>query len=120
MLRRMVAAILVAAMLVPAAAVGPEEQQTEAQAGCVFTLGFATLRQMIIAQQGDIVGQCLENEWHNAFNGDGLQRTTGGLFVWRKADNWTAFTDGATTWINGPFGLQSRPNAGPLFPWEAQ
>src|SRR4029078_2820160 len=29
-------------------------------------------------------------------------------------------TDGATTWINGPFGLQDRPNAGPPFPWEGQ
>ena len=26
----------------------------------------------------------------------------------------------ALAWINGPAGLVSRPNAGPLFPWEAQ
>ena len=29
----------------------------------------------------------------------------------------TAFTDGATTWVNGPNGLQSRPN-GVRFSWE--
>jgi hypothetical protein len=85
-----------------------------AQESCVFSLGFKTLHDMI----PDVVGSCLENEHHNPENGDGLQRTTGGLLVWRKADNWTAFTDGTTTWINGPLGLQSRPN-GDRFPWEA-
>ena len=32
------------------------------------------------------------------------------FLVWRKADNWTAFTDGYRTWINGPSGLQVRLN----------
>jgi hypothetical protein len=50
-------------------------------------------------------------------NGDGLQHTSGGLLVWRKADNWTAFTDGFQTWINGPTGLQERLNTARL-PWE--
>ena len=63
-----------------------------------------------------MVGQCTGDESHAA-NGDALQTTTGGLLVWRKADNWTAFTDGATTWINGPAGIQSRPN-NQRFPWE--
>lgn len=122
MLRRIVTILIVAAILVPTAALGPDEQTTEAQPGnCVFQLGFATLREMVVAQNGDIVGQCLENEFHNAFNGDGLQRTTGGLMAWRKADNWTAFTNGATTWLNGPCGLQSRPNpeiGGYVYAWE--
>ncbi|MCC7106009.1 MAG: hypothetical protein IT307_12775 [Chloroflexi bacterium] len=82
-------------------------------ADCDFTLGFQMLRDMI----PDLVGACRENEWHNAFNGDGLQQTTGGLLVWRKSDNWTAFTNGYQTWINGPFGLQMRLN-NELFPWE--
>src|SRR5262249_6675345 len=34
-----------------------------------------------------------------------------------KADNWTAFTDGYRTWINGPLGLQERLNTG-RFSWE--
>ena len=86
------------------------------QAGsCGFRLGFQALRDQIPA----IVGDCLEDEHFNAQNGNAEQRTTGGLLVWRKADNWTAFTDGATTWINGPLGIQSRPNGGPPFAWEA-
>jgi hypothetical protein len=105
-------------MLVVVAALLPGP--VEAQSGCQFTLGFKALRDLIPERVGD----CLDNESHNPENGDGLQHTTawhgqGGLLVWRKADNWTAFTDGATTWIRGPLGLQSRPNNGPLFAWEA-
>ena len=77
-----------------------------------FKLGFATLASLI----PDIVGQPLENE-HYGPNGDSLQQTTKGLMVWRKADNWTAFTNGSQTWINGPFGLQSRLND-QRFDWE--
>lgn len=78
-----------------------------------YQLGFQTLASLI----PDVVGQPLENEHHNAINGDGLQQTSKGLMVWRKADNWTAFTDGYMTWINGPFGLQSRLNTD-RFDWE--
>jgi hypothetical protein len=85
-----------------------------ASAECFFEFGFKTLHDLI----PDIVGNCTTNEMHNPENGDGLQLTTGGLLVWRRVDNWTAFTNGATTWVNGPFGLQSRPN-GERFPWEA-
>ena len=89
--------------------------QAQPAAGCGFTLGFKTLRDQI----PDVVGGCLENEQFNPGNGNAEQRTSGGLLVWRKSDNWTAFTNGYLTWINGPFGLASRPNAGPLFSWEA-
>ena len=85
-----------------------------AAAECQFVLGFATLRDLV---GHDIVGECLENERHGA-NGDALQQTTGGLLVWRKADNWTAFTDGYRTWINGPNGLVQRLNT-ERFEWEA-
>jgi hypothetical protein len=79
---------------------------------CTFVLGFATLHGMIPTISGD----CVDNEMHGA-NGDGLQNTVHGLMVWRKADNFTAFTNGSTTWINGPFGLQTRPN-NLRFTWE--
>ena len=82
-------------------------------APCEFQGGFKTVHDLL----PKIVGDCLEDERHVA-NGDGLQSTTNGLLVWRKADNWTAFTDGTTTWINGPLGLQSRLNS-ERFPWEA-
>ena len=78
---------------------------TVSAADCEFRFGFKTLRDLIPA----IVGECLENERYAA-NGNSEQQTTGGLMVWRKADNWTAFTDGYRTWINGPNGLQQRLN----------
>ena len=82
--------------------------------GCQFQFGFKVLHDLI----PDRVGSCLESENHNPANGDGLQHTSGGLLVWRKADNWTAFTDGYYTWINGPNGLQKRLNS-ERFPWES-
>jgi hypothetical protein len=82
--------------------------------GCQFVLGFATLHGLI----PQVVGACLENEHHNPINGDGLQMTTNGLLVWRKSDNFTAFTDGFRSWVNGPLGLQERLNRQRFF-WEA-
>jgi len=84
-----------------------------AAADCEFRFGFKTLRDLI---GHDIVGECLENERYAA-NGNSEQHTTGGLLVWRKADNLTAFTDGYRTWINGPNGLVQRLNS-ERFPWE--
>jgi hypothetical protein len=83
-------------------------------ATCQFVLGFKTLHDLI----PNIVGNCLENERHNGFTGDGLQATTNGLLVWRKADNFTAFTDGFRTWVNGPNGIQVRLNT-QRFPFES-
>jgi hypothetical protein len=88
-------------------------------ATCQFVLGFQMLESMIPG----IVGDCLVDEHHNPDNGDGLQETTGpngagGLLVWRKADNWTAYTDGYHTWVNGPYGLRERLNT-ECFSWEA-
>jgi len=80
--------------------------------GVSFTLGFQQLAGMIPS----VVGNPLENE-HSAANGDALQVTTSGMMVWRKTDNWTAFTDGSRTWINGPQGLQTRSNDD-RFDWE--
>lgn len=77
-----------------------------AAAACMFHAGFKTLHDLI----PEIVGACTADEAHNPSNGDALQRTTKGLLVWRKADNWTAFTDGSTTWLIGACGLESRPN----------
>ena len=76
-------------------------------ADCQFSLGFGTLATLIPTQ----VGSCVDSEAHNPANGDALQHTNRGLLVWRKADNWTAFTDGYRTWINGPYGLAARLNS---------
>jgi hypothetical protein len=85
----------------------------DGQTECDFILGFKALRDQI----PDIVGDCLEDEYFNLESGNAEQLTTGGLLVWRQAYNLTAFTDGTTAWINGPFGLQSRPS-GESFAWE--
>jgi hypothetical protein len=79
---------------------------------CAFVLGFGALE----AQIPEVVGLCLEEQSY-APNGDARQRTTGGLLAWRKADNRAAFTDGVRTWVAGPDGLVSRPNA-ERFSWE--
>ena len=93
---------------------GPGNMAGGAPTGHQFMMGFGTMASMM----GSIVGQPLQDEWHSA-NGDGIQMTTTGMMVWRKADNWTAFTNGYMTWVNGPYGIQQRLNT-ERFPWEAQ
>src|SRR5437868_5551153 len=105
--RALVLAVALALLL--GVAPGP----TARAADCQFVLGFAALNALV----PQIVGQCREDEHHNPTNGDGLQATTNGLLVWRKADNFTAFTDGYRTWVQGPFGLQERLNTA-RFAWE--
>ena len=80
---------------------------------CTFQLGFKSLHDLI----PDVVGDCLDNERHNPATGITQQTTTNGHLTWRKADNWTGFSDGQRTWINGPEGLQQRLNS-EQFPWE--
>lgn len=80
---------------------------------CQYILGFKTLHDLAPTE----VGNCLDNQAFAA-NGDALQHTTNGLLVWRKVDNWTAFTNGYWTWINGPYGLAKRLNT-QRFSWEA-
>ena len=111
MARNAAVVVLAFSLLLPAAPM--------AAADCQFVLGFAALKSLIDAAEGpDKVGNCLENQRSNPVNGDAVQQTTGGLMVWRKLDNWTAFTDGYRTWINGPHGLQARLNT-ETFDWEA-
>lgn len=83
-------------------------------AECSFVLGFKTLHDLV----PDVAGDCVVDQRYNPQNGDSLQETTRGLLVWRKADNFTAFTDGYRTWVNGPFGVEQRLNT-ERFQWEA-
>jgi len=83
-----------------------------AQEKPAFKLGFKAMADQI----PNVVGEPVENE-HYGPNGDSLQQTTTGLMVWRKSDNWTAFTDGSQAWIIGPYGIQQRLNT-ERFPWE--
>ena len=101
-------------LLFVSSAAGAAAAPLEQAGDCRFTLGFAALR----GQVGPaVVGACLEDQRHDAVTGDAQQRTTSGLLVWRKSDNWTAFTDGHSSWVAGPFGLQVRLNA-ERFAWE--
>lgn len=99
-------------LLIPVFLLGLFPAVASAQTACRFVLGFQTMSTLVD------VGPCLDNQAPQP-NGDAIQHTTRGLLVWRKADNWTAFTDGSYTWINGPFGLAQRLN-GSRFPWESQ
>ena len=111
-MRHRFVALVVAGLLVLSAA------PTAVAAECEFVLGFATLKTLIKLSEGqDRVGDCLESERFDPVRGEALQQTTGGLLVWHKADNWTAFTDGYRTWVIGPDGLQSRLNTEQL-DWE--
>jgi hypothetical protein len=79
---------------------------------CAFILGFKLLHDAI----PQTVGACLANQFY-AVNGDAQQGTSNGLLVWRKSDNFTAFTDGYRSWVNGPYGIQQRLNS-QRFSWE--
>jgi hypothetical protein len=78
-----------------------------------FTLGFKALADQLPGIVGDPVGSEYITQ-----EGDSIQQTTHGLLVWRKADNLTAFTNGAMTWVSGPEGVQARSNS-ERFSWEA-
>jgi hypothetical protein len=85
---------------------------------CEFTLGFSMLHGMI----PDVVGDCVEGPHVDPATGDVQQRTTHGLLVRHNVKDWpfhfVEFSDGTTTWLWGPNGLEHRPS-GALFPWEA-
>lgn len=86
---------------------------------CHFADDFAQLRDMI---GHHIVGDCSWNERVNQANGDRYQATGNishpwGMMVWRQADGRVMWTDGGSTWILGPDGLQKRSNQ-QRFSWE--
>jgi hypothetical protein len=108
MFRRVAASLALVPWLVVAA-----PAYAQAAPGCQFILGFQTLHAMDPAD----IGNCTDNQAFAA-NGDAQQHTSNGLMAWRKADNWTAFTNGYWTWINGPNGLAKRLNT-QRFSWEA-
>ena len=108
MIRRLLALL---ALLLPLTVATPALAQSAGS--CQFILGFATLHSLDPAD----VGNCVDNQAFAA-NGDAQQHTTKGLLVWRKRDNFTAFTDGARSWVNGPNGLLERLNT-QRFSWEA-
>lgn len=92
------AALRAAAVVVALPGAAPAAAQT----GCRFVLGFGALSSQIAAR----VGNCLDNERSMA-NGDSTQPTSTGLLTWRRANNFTAFTDGADIWVTTPNGARA-------------
>jgi len=84
---------------------GTETAAAAAPSGCQFVLGF----QAMASAMPDAVGDCTDNQAFAA-NGDAIQHTTKGMLVWRKSDNFTAFTNGSQTWVSLPDGIRSRSN----------
>jgi hypothetical protein len=81
--------------------------------GCAFEQGFLALYNLI----PEVVGPCASPVEYDLETGNAVQQTAYGRLLWRRASNLTAFTDGSRTWINGPYGLQTRL-AGERFRWE--
>ena len=106
---------ILAALVLALGLLAPSLTALAAQ-GCRTDLGFAAIAGLI----PDQVGTCVDDATYDNLSGDAVQHTsTGGLFVWRKADNWTGFTDGYHTWVIGPGGLQERLNSD-HFAWETE
>ncbi len=112
-LLRLVLVAIVVAVSSPVLPIVSPAQMGEA-ASCRFVLGFKALHDLI----PETVGDCTTNERYNPSNGDALQDTARGMLVWRKSDNFTAFTDGYRTWVNGPYGVRERLNT-QRFSWES-
>ena len=107
------ALILALALLTGVVGVGVIAPGTAHAQGCDYRLGFKAIHDQI----PNIVGACKTDEKYDE-RGNSLQETANGLMEWRKADNFTAFTDGYRTWVNGPCGIEQRLNT-QRFPWEA-
>jgi phosphohistidine phosphatase SixA len=110
---RWLRAALVGVALTLAAVGSAPVASAQAQPACQIVSGFASLQAMV---GSSVTGTCLENE-RSTINGDVLQQTTNGMLVWRKLDNFTAFTNGVRTWIAGPAGIVARSN-NERFSWE--
>ncbi|TAK35406.1 MAG: hypothetical protein EPO21_06030 [Chloroflexota bacterium] len=94
-------AIALTLLLAGTASAEPEPQ---------FKFGFKFLADQI----PDVVGMPLENEFFDPIDGISHQETSTGMLIWRKADNWLAFTDGVRTWIHSASGIQVQNGDGTL------
>jgi hypothetical protein len=110
--RRHGASLLLAIIvLVAGLSAWPAMAQT---ATCQLAPVFVMLRDLIGKDRvGECTGGLIRNE-----AGDLNQPTTRGIMTFRTSDLVVAFSDGQTTFLFGPNGLESRPS-GSRLPWEA-
>jgi hypothetical protein len=110
-MRRSVAAILLAGLLVLAGRTAwPADAQT---GGCQLAPVFMMLRDLVGRDRiGECVGPVIRNDV-----GELSQQTALGMMTFRPSDMVTTFTDGQTAWLFGPRGLESRPSNSRLA-WE--
>jgi len=85
-----------------------------AQTSCQLAPIFLMLRDQVGRER---VGECNGQPGRNEA-GDVNQAATHGMFTLRTSDQVAAFSDGQTTWLYGPNGLESRPSGGRLA-WES-
>lgn len=95
--------LLVAGALLSVAG-GPFATVSSAQQApvCQVNQDFASIVSSVGAST---VGDCVGDEVAGGGTGDRFQSTTRGLLIFSGAGNWTASTDGQTTWISNTNGL---------------
>ncbi|MCC7369478.1 MAG: hypothetical protein IT306_13705 [Chloroflexi bacterium] len=110
-MRRTLAAIFLAGMVVLAGiSAWPAVAQTGA---CQLAPVFVMLRDLVGRERvGECAGPAIRND-----AGDFTQATARGTMTLRSSDLVATFSDGQTTWLYGPRGLESRGSTGRL-PWE--
>jgi hypothetical protein len=110
-MRRSVAALLLTGLTVLA---GFTAWPAVAQTGpCQLAPVFMMLRDLVGRER---VGECTSAVIRNDA-GELSQQTTAGSMTFRPSDLVTQFSDGQTTWLFGPRGLESRASSSRL-PWE--
>lgn len=101
---------LAATLALLAAALAPGGAALAQEPGCELLPDFASLRDRIERSEARLtVGDCQEPVAYDA-DGDGWQRTTFGLFVYRSSDGWIGFSDGEFTWHAAADGLVKTDN----------
>jgi hypothetical protein len=111
MRRHLVSLLLAGIILAGSVSAWPVLAQTAPT--CQFAPVFLMLRDMIGRERsGECIGPMARND-----GGDINQPTTRGMMTFRTTDLVSAFSDGQTTWLFGPNGLESRPT-GTRLAWE--
>ena len=111
MRRHLQALVIASAVMLASLGAGPSWAQTTS---CQLAPVFVMLRNQVGRDRvGECSGPMVRNE-----GGDMTQPTTRGILTLRSTDQAVTFSDGQTTWLFGPNGLESRPS-GSRLAWES-